>query len=608
MTSPSCRILRRLIHSPSLSRQTQLWKSPSTKNTRSFASLSSQTSSVIAAVETRKENEGTSKSILFAATAAAASLFLTGVSSSTNIFKPQETLMEKAPADDDKDDDDDTTTVMNWSGTHSVNVPNDSYYEPETVQELEQIVQECHRKGKPIRPIGSALSPNAIGFREAGMVSLANLDKIIKVDKENMTVTVQAGARVSQVIDALRSHGLTLPNLASIAEQQMGGFTQVGAHGTGAKIAPVDHYVTSLKLVTPAKGTIELNEKDDGELFHLAKVGLGCLGIVSEVTMKCVKAHNLVEHTFVLTRSEAKSQLNRLLKRHKHLRYMWLPYTDFVVAVTNNPEGDPVVAQQSSVENDASMSSEEKFQPLTDLLAELTKNEKEPFTKESMHGMGFGELRDALLAINPLNVEHVKRCNQAEAEFWKRNEGYQTKPSDQLLQFDCGGQQWVWEVCFPTGTYGINNGNDMEFMENLLAGIEEKHIAAHSPIEQRWTASSSSLMSPAHGPPKGLFSWVGIIMYLPSEEEKQRRDITEKFKGEYCDIVRDIGHDVQSVSHWAKQEMPPTVEDQLVLKELMRLKYPVELFKSARKKYDPKNILSNGLIDAVLGKPFDQNN
>eukprot|EP00957_Ditylum_brightwellii_P189817 14450757-Ditylum_brightwellii.AAC.1 len=220
----------------------------------------------------------------------------------------------------------------------------------------------------------------------------------------------------------------------------MGGFTQVGAHGTGAKIAPVDHYVTSLKLVTPAKGTIELNEKDDGELFHLAKVGLGCLGIVSEVTMKCVKAHNLVEHTFVLTRSEAKSQLNRLLKRHKHLRYMWLPYTDFVVAVTNDPEGDPVVAQQSSVENDASMSSEEKFQPLTDLLAELTKNEKEPFTKESMHGMGFGELRDALLAINPLNVEHVKRCNQAEAEFWKRNEGYQTKPSDQLLQFDCGGQ------------------------------------------------------------------------------------------------------------------------------------------------------------------------
>jgi L-galactono-1,4-lactone dehydrogenase len=49
-------------------------------------------------------------------------------------------------------------------------------------------------------------------------------------------------------------------------------------------------------------------------------------------------------------------------------------------------------------------------------------------------------LLDSLLAIDPLDLDHVKRCNQAEAEFWKRNEGYQTKPSDKLLQFDCGGQ------------------------------------------------------------------------------------------------------------------------------------------------------------------------
>ena len=47
---------------------------------------------------------------------------------------------------------------------------------------------------------------------------------------------------------------------------------------------------------------------------------------------------------------------------------------------------------------------------------------------------------DALLAVDPLNLAHVKRCNEAEAEFWRRSEGYQTKPSDQLLQFDCGGQ------------------------------------------------------------------------------------------------------------------------------------------------------------------------
>ena len=47
---------------------------------------------------------------------------------------------------------------------------------------------------------------------------------------------------------------------------------------------------------------------------------------------------------------------------------------------------------------------------------------------------------DALLAFDPLDIDHVKTCNRAEAEFWNRNEGYQTRPSDELLQFDCGGQ------------------------------------------------------------------------------------------------------------------------------------------------------------------------
>ena len=43
-------------------------------------------------------------------------------------------------------------------------------------------------------------------------------------------------------------------------------------------------------------------------------------------------------------------------------------------------------------------------------------------------------------------------CMQAEAEYWKCNQGYRTGWSDELLGFDCGGQQWVLETCFPAGT------------------------------------------------------------------------------------------------------------------------------------------------------------
>jgi L-galactono-1,4-lactone dehydrogenase len=347
--------------------------------------------------------------------------------------------LEEEDADDDTAA---TTTLLNWSGTHAVNVKNNNYWEPETVADVERLVRHCHAHGQPARPMGSALSPNGIAFQETGMISMAHLDQILEVDTVNRIVTVQAGARVSQVVEALRPHGLTLPNLASIAEQQMGGFVQVSAHGTGRCVAPVDHYVTSIKLVTPAQGTVTLTEDKDGPLFHLAKVGLGCLGVVVEVTMQCIPAHNLVEHTFVLTRDEAVQQLDELLKQHKHMRYMWIPYTDAVVVVTNDPQD-----QVEHIPTLPTISEGERFRPLTDLLIELTKEAPEPFTKESVKGVGFGELRDALLAVDPLHVDHVKLCNVAEAEFWRKSEGYRILPSDQLLQFDCGGQVSGYQIC-----------------------------------------------------------------------------------------------------------------------------------------------------------------
>lgn len=56
-----------------------------------------------------------------------------------------------------------------------------------------------------------------------------------------------------------------------------------------------------LKLVTPGRGTIELSDSKDPQLFRLAKVGLGLLGVASEITLQCVPAHSLLEHTFVVT-------------------------------------------------------------------------------------------------------------------------------------------------------------------------------------------------------------------------------------------------------------------------------------------------------------------
>lgn len=172
-------------------------------------------------------------------------------------------------------------------------------------------------------------------------------------------------------------------------------------------------------------------------------------------------------------------------------------------------------------------------------------------------------------------------------------------------------KQWVWEVCFPTGTQEVNNGNDMKFMDDLLNKIEQDGIPAHAPLEQRWSASSSSLMSPAHGAPNGLHSWVGVINYLPSDEttmdpkimQQQRDDITHLFQGKYCDLVRTVGTPYSATSHGAKLEMPNTVWKLVDLQLFLQQRFPVYQFNKARQLLDPKNLLSNHLIDSIFGKP-----
>lgn len=51
-----------------------------------------------------------------------------------------------------------------------------------------------------MRVVGSGLSPNGMAFSSKGMLSTALLDKVISVDLEKQQVTVQAGARVQQVM------------------------------------------------------------------------------------------------------------------------------------------------------------------------------------------------------------------------------------------------------------------------------------------------------------------------------------------------------------------------------------------------------------------------
>jgi len=84
----------------------------------------------------------------------------------------------------------------------------------------------------------------------------------------------------------------------------------------------------------------------------------------------------------------------------------------------------------------------------------------------------------------------------------------------------------------------------------------------------------------------------------------QRRDITQLFNTKYTDLVRHIGRPLMAVSHWSKLEQPTTVWKAVELKTLYLERFPLAEFNTLRGIYDPDNILSNPLLDLVLGNPI----
>ena len=378
--------------------------------------------------------------------------------------------------------------------------------------------------------------------------------------------------------------------------------------------------IVRMKLATPTEGLLTLSETLNPRLFRMAKAGLGSLGVVTELTLRCVPSHKLLEYNFTSLSSALPAKHYDHLEHFRHVRYMWLPYTNKTVVVVSNPAGDDVGRMDKRdigrAEKDMlalvskSRSHNLSTRAPTEELANLLVSLKPELLKAEVQKLSFSQLRDQLLAHDPLSVELVKKINLTESVFWERSAGFNADDSTKILGFDCGGEQWVLEVCFPIGSIAERSGKDLQFVQKLVKLIEDNQLPAPCPIEQRWTARSTSPMSPAFSTKEDeVFSWVGVIMYLPPDEA-QRKLVTEKFR-EYVRLMQPLLDEYGAQVHWAKIEAPAqdTAADKAryekevkALRERIAAKYPVKEFNDYRNALDPRRILSNELIETIFGK------
>ncbi|MBO4210438.1 D-arabinono-1,4-lactone oxidase [Micromonospora echinofusca] len=222
----------------------------------------------------------------------------------------------------------------NWAGNQRATAR--SVYRPTDVTEVAEAVRGAVAQGQRIRPVGSGHSFTDIARTDQCRMELDALGGDIRIDRERRLVTVPAGMTLRALNALLAAEGLALPNLGDIDAQTISGAISTGTHGTGAALGGLATFVESLTLVTGTGETLVCAADRDPDLLAAARVSLGALGVIVDVTLRCVDA-------FVLRADERPARLDtvlaglpELISGHDHVEFYWFPYTDRVQVKTND--------------------------------------------------------------------------------------------------------------------------------------------------------------------------------------------------------------------------------------------------------------------------------
>jgi xylitol oxidase len=108
-------------------------------------------------------------------------------------------------------------SVKNYGRTWTFRPSTIAY--PENAAQLQAVVAGARR----VRVMGSRHSWSKGIVTDGTLVSLDRMNRLVRVDRENLRVTVEAGIKLGDLIGRLEEHGLALANLGSIDEQSLAG-------------------------------------------------------------------------------------------------------------------------------------------------------------------------------------------------------------------------------------------------------------------------------------------------------------------------------------------------------------------------------------------------
>ncbi len=426
--------------------------------------------------------------------------------------------------------------TRNWAGNQRCHPS--AVHQPTSTTEVARIVSAAHAAGERVKVIASGHSFTDTAMTDGHLLSLDKMQQVLGVDGHD--VTVQAGIRIHQLNNELAARGLALPNLGDIAYQSIAGATATATHGTGAALGNISTRIVGLEMVVGDGSIVRADESNDPDLLRVARVGVGALGIVTEVTLRCVPAFNLHAVESIEPLNDVVADFDAVMHSTDHVEFFWMPGARRCQLKRNTVTDAPAAPQSKAA-----------------YIRDKWIGENLAFGTVCRVGRRFPKMAP--------KVANLVMSAASERELTDRSDKIFASPR---------------KVRFLEMEYGVPFEAVPDALGRIEALVKTLPVKPMFPIEVRCSAADDIPLSTANGRASG---WIAVHQYIGVPYEA------------YFQGVENIMNDYNGRPHWGKMHYQSSLT--------LAHRYPEwDTFQSMRAKLDPTGTFRNAYTDRVLGQ------
>jgi L-gulono-1,4-lactone dehydrogenase len=410
---------------------------------------------------------------------------------------------------------------------------------PRGRDELAATVVAAAEAGSTVAVAGSGHSFTEAAMTSGTMIDVGALSGVIDADPTTGLVRVGAGTVLADLNEELHRLGLAMENLGDIDRQTVAGAISTGTHGTGAKLRNISAQIEEIELVSADGGIHELGPGGRSELLRAARVGIGALGAISALTLRCVPAFTLRRVDAPLPREEVLDTFQERADSNDHFELFTFPYADSALVLERNRTAEPP-------------------RPRGRLAAYLNDIVLENWALEALSAAG---------KRFPGTIPRLSRLAARLASGGRTiDRSYRAFASERRVRFT--------EM-----EYGVPREHGPAAARRVIEWVRANGYPVFFPIEMRVAAGDDALLSPSH---ERDTVYIAVHQYRGMEWRP------------YFEAVEEIMSEYAGRPHWGKRHFQTAA----TLAPL----YPAwAQFQALRDELDPNRVFTNEYATRVLG-------